>query len=41
MSDTTPSYAYARETWQTMEPFHGAVYFSPETNVAYADLGVR
>ncbi|WP_445330381.1 helix-turn-helix domain-containing protein, partial [Streptomyces sp. A475] len=39
---TTPhAPAYARETWQTLEPYHGAVYFSPEAHAAYAALGVE
>jgi hypothetical protein len=29
-----------RETWQTLEPYHGAVYFSPEAHAAYGELGV-
>ncbi|MFD0065478.1 hypothetical protein [Streptomyces sp. NPDC056690] len=37
---TTHAPAYARETWQTLEPYHGAVYFSPEAHAAYAALGV-
>ncbi|RFC69743.1 hypothetical protein [Streptomyces sp. AcE210] len=38
---TTHVPAYARETWQTLEPYHGAVYFSPEAHAAYAALGVE
>ncbi|MGW1950799.1 SCO6745 family protein [Streptomyces sp. NPDC001940] len=38
---TTHPPAYARETWQTLEPYHGAVYFSPEAHAAYAALGVE
>jgi hypothetical protein len=30
----------ARSTWQVLEPYHGAVYFSPEAHAAYAELGV-
>ena len=30
----------ARATWQMLEPYHGAVYFSPEAHAAYAELGV-
>jgi helix-turn-helix protein len=40
MKTTQAAPAYARETWQTIEPYHGAVYFSPEARTAYADLGV-
>ncbi|MDX3800046.1 SCO6745 family protein [Streptomyces sp. AK04-3B] len=32
--------ALARETWRTLEPYHGAVYFSPEAAARYAELGV-
>ncbi|MEU5248755.1 hypothetical protein AB0G81_32530 [Streptomyces asoensis] len=32
--------ALARETWRTLEPYHGAVYFSPEAAAQYAELGV-
>ncbi|MEH0474772.1 hypothetical protein QA943_39080 [Streptomyces sp. B21-097] len=34
------SLALARETWRTLEPYHGAVYFSPEAAAQYAELGV-
>lgn len=34
------SLAFARETWRTLEPYHGAVYFSPEAAARYAELGV-
>ncbi|MFG2577345.1 hypothetical protein [Streptomyces sp. NPDC048481] len=34
------SLALARETWRTLEPYHGAVYFSPEAAARYAELGV-
>ena len=34
------SLAFARETWRTLEPYHGAVYFSPEAAGRYAELGV-
>ncbi|WP_333737684.1 SCO6745 family protein [Streptomyces sp. IBSBF 2806] len=34
------SLAFARETWRTVEPYHGAVYFSPEAAAQYAELGV-
>ena len=30
---------YARETWRTLEPYHGAVYFSPEAHARYGELG--
>ncbi|MFG2882555.1 hypothetical protein ACGFYV_09570 [Streptomyces sp. NPDC048297] len=36
--DQTPP--HVRETWQTLEPYHGAVYFSPEAHAAYAESGV-
>ena len=39
--ETTQAPTWARETWQTMEPYHGAVYFAPEAHAAYAELGVR
>ncbi|MFI5820400.1 hypothetical protein ACIA8I_14945 [Streptomyces rishiriensis] len=32
--------ALARETWRTLEPYHGAVYFSPEAAAQYDELGV-
>jgi len=32
--------AFARQTWRTLEPYHGAVYFSPESAAQYAELGV-
>ncbi|MEU5278117.1 hypothetical protein AB0G87_17055 [Streptomyces asoensis] len=35
-----PALALARETWRTLEPYHGAVYFSPEAASRYAELGV-
>jgi len=31
----------ARETWRTLEPVHGAIYFVPEAREEYASLGVR
>lgn len=34
------SLAFARRTWRTLEPYHGAVYFSPEAAGQYAELGV-
>ncbi|MFF1542356.1 hypothetical protein [Streptomyces sp. NPDC058291] len=34
------SLALARETWRTLEPYHGAVYFSPEAAGNYDELGV-
>ncbi|WP_416969442.1 SCO6745 family protein [Streptomyces sp. 4F14] len=34
------SLALARQTWRTLEPYHGAVYFSPECAGQYAELGV-
>ncbi|MEU2624285.1 hypothetical protein ABZ642_40290 [Streptomyces sp. NPDC007157] len=34
------SLALARQTWRTLEPYHGAVYFSPEAASRYAELGV-
>ncbi|MEU0060227.1 hypothetical protein [Streptomyces sp. NPDC006334] len=34
------SLAFARQTWRTLEPYHGAVYFSPEAAGQYAELGV-
>ncbi|MFJ4200476.1 hypothetical protein ACIP2Y_12720 [Streptomyces sviceus] len=37
---TRDSLAYARETWRTLEPYHGAVYFSPEAAGRYGELGV-
>ncbi|MDG4865303.1 hypothetical protein P8605_44885, partial [Streptomyces sp. T-3] len=36
----TSAPAYVRETWQALEPYHGAVYFSPEAHAAYAELGL-
>ncbi|WP_328737526.1 SCO6745 family protein [Streptomyces bobili] len=34
------SLALTRRTWKVLEPYHGAVYFSPEAAGHYADLGV-
>jgi hypothetical protein len=34
------SLTLARQTWRTLEPYHGAVYFSPEAAGQYAQLGV-
>lgn len=34
------SLVLARQTWRTLEPYHGAVYFSPEAAGQYAELGV-
>lgn len=34
------SLALAHQTWRTLEPYHGAVYFSPEAAGEYAELGV-
>ncbi|WP_405816620.1 hypothetical protein OG241_18575 [Streptomyces sp. NBC_01390] len=34
------SLVFARQTWRTLEPYHGAVYFSPEAASQYAELGV-
>ena len=34
------SLALARQTWRILEPYHGAVYFSPESTGQYAELGV-
>jgi len=30
----------ARKTWRTVEPLHGMVYFAPEAEQAYAELGL-
>ncbi|MFE0516285.1 hypothetical protein ACFW2E_42075, partial [Streptomyces sp. NPDC058964] len=30
---------FAHATWKTMEPYHGAIYFSPEAQAQYAALG--
>ncbi|MDQ0931076.1 SCO6745 family protein [Streptomyces turgidiscabies] len=39
--NTAPdSLTFARQTWRTLEPYHGAVYFSPEAASQYAELGV-
>lgn len=32
--------AVARKTWRTLEPYHGLVYFAPETGERYAALGI-
>jgi hypothetical protein len=37
--DTPP--LVARKTWRTLEPFHGLVYFAPETAERYAELGIK
>ncbi|MFD7004200.1 hypothetical protein ACFWA5_50350 [Streptomyces mirabilis] len=34
------SLAFVRKTWSTLEPYHGAVYFSPEAAGLYAEFGV-
>ncbi|MEX3100899.1 MULTISPECIES: hypothetical protein [unclassified Streptomyces] len=34
------SLAFARQTWRILEPYHGAVYFSPDSAAQYAELGV-
>jgi hypothetical protein len=34
------SLAFARQTWRTLEPYHGGVYFSPEAASQYVELGV-
>ncbi len=30
----------ARQTWRTLEPIHGMIYFAPEAEAAYATLGI-
>jgi hypothetical protein len=30
----------ARKTWRTVEPLHGMIYFAPEANRSYSDLGI-
>jgi hypothetical protein len=30
----------ARKTWRTLEPIHGAIYFSPDATAVYAGLGL-
>ena len=30
-----------RQMWQTMEPYHAMIYFSPEARQAYADAGLK
>lgn len=30
----------ARQTWRTVEPIHGMIYFSPEATAAYESLGL-
>lgn len=30
----------ARKMWRTLEPYHGIIYFTPETTSAYAELGL-
>src|SRR4051795_12947143 len=30
----------ARKMWRTLEPVHGLVYFAPEPQARYADLGL-
>ena len=34
-----PDLAAVRNTWRTLEPYHGAVYFSPDAQAEYAKLG--
>lgn len=31
----------ARQTWRTLEPIHGLIYFAPEAAAAYAAIGVE
>jgi hypothetical protein len=35
----TPS--LARQMWQTLEPYHAMIYFSPEARQAFVDAGLR
>ncbi|MEY9967993.1 hypothetical protein ABIA33_006073 [Streptacidiphilus sp. MAP12-16] len=39
MQQTEEHHSYARATWQVVEPYHGAVYFSPEAHARYEELG--
>jgi hypothetical protein len=36
---TTPQ--TARKQWRTLEPYHGLIYFVPEADAAYAQLGLE
>lgn len=33
--------SYVRTTWKAVEPVHGGVYFAPEAQARYAELGVE
>ena len=35
----TPS--LARQMWQTLEPYHAMIYFSPEARQAFVDAGLK
>jgi len=39
MHETGEHRDHARATWRTLEPYHGAVYFSPEAQAHYQELG--
>jgi hypothetical protein len=32
--------AIARSTWRTLEPIHGAIYFTPDGPTAYREVGI-
>jgi len=39
---TSPTIAeVGRKTWRTLEPYHGAIYFVPESNEEYRRVGVQ
>jgi hypothetical protein len=40
LSPGTVSPLTARKTWRTVEPLHGMIYFAPEANQSYSDLGI-
>jgi hypothetical protein len=41
MADPPVAPGLARKTWRTLEPYHGLVYFAPETAARYDAIGIR
>ncbi len=40
MTNTDDPAGYARQCWRTLEPYHGMIYFVPEAEAAYEEIGV-
>ena len=40
MTNRDDATVYARQLWRTLEPYHGMIYFVPEAEAAYEELGV-